>query len=115
MSLLQHASSDTACEKHRAGSSAWQPLPCVNVPDIVGSCGAGGMVEIFLFIIAAGVIAHLIGASVHEGIFVGALVRADPSQPSLDRRLEMSYAQCSWIDDAAYQCCCLLCNSAGLH
>ncbi|CAK0783762.1 hypothetical protein CVIRNUC_006962 [Coccomyxa viridis] len=34
----------------------------------------GGMVEIFLFIIAAGVIAHLIGASVHEGIFVGALV-----------------------------------------
>ncbi len=36
---------------------------------------AGGMVEIFLFIIAAGVIAHLIGASVHEGIFVGALVR----------------------------------------
>ena len=30
--------------------------------------------EIFLFIIAAGVIAHLIGASVHEGIFVGALV-----------------------------------------
>ena len=31
--------------------------------------------EIFLFIIAAGVIAHLIGASVHEGIFVGALVR----------------------------------------
>ncbi|CAL8461875.1 g1406 [Coccomyxa elongata] len=34
----------------------------------------GGMVEIFLFIIAAGVIAHFIGASVHEGIFVGALV-----------------------------------------
>jgi hypothetical protein len=33
------------------------------------------MVEIFLFIIAAGVIAHFIGASVHEGIFVGALVR----------------------------------------
>ena len=32
--------------------------------------------EIFLFIIAAGVIAHLIGASVHEGIFVGALVCA---------------------------------------
>ncbi len=31
--------------------------------------------EIFLFIIAAGVIAHFIGASVHEGIFVGALVR----------------------------------------
>ena len=37
---------------------------------------AGGMVEIFLFIIAAGVIAHFIGASVHEGIFVGALVGA---------------------------------------
>ncbi len=37
-------------------------------------CCAGGMVEIFLFIIAAGVIAHFIGASVHEGIFVGALV-----------------------------------------
>lgn len=36
--------------------------------------GAGGMVEIFLFIIVAGVIAHFIGASVHEGIFVGALV-----------------------------------------
>lgn len=35
---------------------------------------AGGMVEIFLFIIVAGVIAHFIGASVHEGIFVGALV-----------------------------------------
>ena len=37
--------------------------------------------EIFLFIIAAGVIAHLIGASVHEGIFVGALVCACPSLP----------------------------------
>ena len=37
--------------------------------------------EIFLFIIAAGVIAHLIGASVHEGIFVGALVR--PALPTL--------------------------------
>ena len=39
-----------------------------------GCARAGGMVEIFLFIIAAGVIAHFIGASVHEGIFVGALV-----------------------------------------
>ena len=36
---------------------------------------AGGMVEIFLFIIASGLIAHFIGAGVHEGIFVGALVR----------------------------------------
>ncbi|KAK9833979.1 hypothetical protein WJX81_000500 [Elliptochloris bilobata] len=34
----------------------------------------GGMVEIFLFIIASGLIAHFIGAGVHEGIFVGALV-----------------------------------------
>ena len=40
--------------------------------------------EIFLFIIAAGVIAHLIGASVHEGIFVGALVCAASSQASLN-------------------------------
>ena len=31
--------------------------------------------EIFLFIIASGLIAHFIGAGVHEGIFVGALVR----------------------------------------
>ena len=43
---------------------------------------AGGMVEIFLFIIAAGVIAHVIGASIHEGIFVGALV----SHPGRNRR-----------------------------
>ncbi|KAK9819825.1 hypothetical protein WJX72_002802 [[Myrmecia] bisecta] len=34
----------------------------------------GGMVEIFLFILVAGCMAHFIGASVHEGIFVGALV-----------------------------------------
>jgi hypothetical protein len=32
------------------------------------------MVEIFLFIIVSGLVAHFIGASVHEGIFVGALV-----------------------------------------
>ena len=36
---------------------------------------AGGMLEIFLFVLVAGVTAQLIGASVHEGIFVGALVR----------------------------------------
>ena len=36
--------------------------------------GAGGMVEIFLFILVAGLLANFIGASVHEGIFVGALV-----------------------------------------
>ena len=36
--------------------------------------------EIFLFIIVAGVGAHFIGASVHEGIFVGALVRPTESQ-----------------------------------
>lgn len=35
--------------------------------------------EIFMFIIVAGVGAHFIGASVHEGIFVGALVRPHPS------------------------------------
>ena len=40
--------------------------------------------EIFLFIIAAGVIAHLIGASVHEGIFVGALVCTASSWPFSD-------------------------------
>ncbi|KAK9821251.1 hypothetical protein WJX74_001923 [Apatococcus lobatus] len=34
----------------------------------------GGMIEIFLFILVAGLLAHSIGASVHEGIFVGALV-----------------------------------------
>ena len=44
--------------------------------------------EIFLFIIAAGVIAHLIGASVHEGIFVGALVCPAPSQPPLHGKPE---------------------------
>lgn len=34
----------------------------------------GGVLEIFLFCFVAGVTAHFIGASVHEGIFVGALV-----------------------------------------
>ncbi len=38
------------------------------------SRSAGGMIEIFLFILVAGILAHSIGASVHEGIFVGALV-----------------------------------------
>lgn len=42
---------------------------------IVMMARAGGMVEIFLFIIVSGLVAHFIGASVHEGIFVGALVR----------------------------------------
>ena len=32
------------------------------------------MLEIFLFILVAGLTAFVIGASVHEGIFVGALV-----------------------------------------
>ena len=47
------------------------------IRDALESCitMAGGMVEIFLFIIASGLIAHFIGAGVHEGIFVGALVR----------------------------------------
>ena len=36
------------------------------------------MVEIFLFILVAGLLANFIGASVHEGIFVGALVRPSP-------------------------------------
>ena len=35
--------------------------------------------EIFLFILVAGLVAHFIGAGIHEGIFVGALVR----RPSL--------------------------------
>ena len=34
----------------------------------------GGMLEIFLFVVLAGLLAIWIGASVHEGIFVGALV-----------------------------------------
>ncbi|KAL3132500.1 hypothetical protein ABBQ32_009046 [Trebouxia sp. C0010 RCD-2024] len=34
----------------------------------------GGVLEIFLFILVAGLLANFIGASVHEGIFVGALV-----------------------------------------
>ena len=42
--------------------------------------------EIFLFIIAAGVIAHLIGASVHEGIFVGALVSSVSCPPLMKAR-----------------------------
>ncbi len=41
--------------------------------------GAGGMVEIFLFILVAGLLANFIGASVHEGIFVGALVSLSSS------------------------------------
>ena len=39
------------------------------------------MVEIFLFILVAGLLANFIGASVHEGIFVGALV--GPLRPAL--------------------------------
>ena len=35
----------------------------------------GGILEIFLFILVAGLVAHFIGAGIHEGIFVGALVR----------------------------------------
>ena len=46
-----------------------------NVVSSANFC-AGGMLEIFLFILVAGLTAHVIGASVHEGIFVGALVRA---------------------------------------
>ena len=46
--------------------------------------------EIFLFIIAAGVIAHLIGASVHEGIFVGALVRSLPFTSQISHQVPAS-------------------------
>lgn len=35
---------------------------------------AGGILEIFLFIFVAGLVAHVIGAGIHEGIFIGALV-----------------------------------------
>ena len=38
----------------------------------------GGMLEIFLFVVLAGLLAIWIGASVHEGIFVGALVSSPP-------------------------------------
>ena len=40
----------------------------------VWACFAGGILEIFLFILVAGLVAHFIGAGIHEGIFVGALV-----------------------------------------
>ena len=36
----------------------------------------GGMAQIVAFMILAGLLATAIGASVHEGIFIGALVRA---------------------------------------
>ena len=61
--------------------------PCDSLPRVV----AGGMVEIFLFIIASGLIAHFIGAGVHEGIFVGALVRT-AAEPL------------AWLPANTYQC-----------
>ena len=36
---------------------------------------AGGMIQITAFMILAGLLATAIGASVHEGVFIGALVR----------------------------------------
>ncbi len=36
---------------------------------------AGGMIQITAFMILAGLLATFIGASVHEGVFIGALVR----------------------------------------
>ncbi len=44
------------------------------------------MVEIFLFIIVSGLVAHFIGASVHEGIFVGALVPPSGLRAPMRRR-----------------------------
>ncbi len=76
--LIEHLAVQYHIEHVRC---AWQPLTCIDVANVGSKCGAGGMVEIFLFIIAAGVIAHLIGASVHEGIFVGALVCAVSLSP----------------------------------
>ena len=77
------------------GSDTWAWLGC-----------AGGMVEIFLFIIAAGVIAHFIGASVHEGIFVGALVRlATRPEPATSPCL-LSLPLCS-----EHVAVCLYCHS----
>ena len=37
---------------------------------------AGGMIQITAFMILAGLLATIIGASVHEGVFIGALVRS---------------------------------------
>lgn len=50
------------------------------------SVTTGGIIEIFLFILVAGFTAHVIGASVHEGIFVGALVSGLPGLLASDCR-----------------------------
>jgi hypothetical protein len=88
------------------------------------------MVEIFLFIIVSGLVAHFIGASVHEGIFVGALVPPAPRAP-MRRRTSASYLfvarsaalakatrepQLSWHGSAAgaaLAACCAGCRMRG--
>lgn len=54
----------------------------------------GGVLEIFLFILVAGLLANFIGASVHEGIFVGALVRLHPESSACNTR---SMQPCAWM------------------
>ena len=49
--------------------------------------------EIFLFILVAGLLANFIGASVHEGIFVGALV----SFCCFACRLASAYLRVAWV------------------
>lgn len=39
----------------------------------------GGVAQIGAFMVLAGLLATAIGASVHEGVFIGALVRGRPS------------------------------------
>ena len=50
-------------------------IPSIYSHNLVKICDVGGILEIFLFILVAGLVAHFIGAGIHEGIFVGALVR----------------------------------------
>lgn len=52
------------------------------------------MVEIFLFILVAGLLANFIGASVHEGIFVGALVCLALSSTKAQGQLAQTAVPC---------------------
>jgi predicted Kef-type K+ transport protein len=57
---------------------------------------AGGMIQITAFMILAGLLATAIGASVHEGVFIGALVRGTSSlSPASDPRVQLLAPPCA--------------------
>lgn len=62
--------------------NTWPPLDCSlsKLRAVRGVALIGGVLQVLLTMVLAGGVASAIGASIHEGIFIGALVHFSAKQ-----------------------------------